>query len=61
MDAQRISIESAGRERASFIDPISMKDLSTVGTFAGSKDAVIRIRDGKPIAANTGGQGGGQN
>jgi hypothetical protein len=61
MDAHRISIESAVRERASFIDPISMKDLATVGTFAGSKDAVIRIRDGKPIAANTGDQGGRQN
>ena len=32
-----------------------------VGTFGGSEDRIIRIRNGKIIAANTGGQGGGQN
>jgi hypothetical protein len=32
-----------------------------MGTFAGTNDFVIRIRNGKPIAANIGAQGGGQN
>jgi hypothetical protein len=32
-----------------------------VGTFGGSEDRIIRIRNGKIVAANTGDQGGGQN
>jgi hypothetical protein len=44
---------------------MSSGDLAAVtapmGTFAGTNDFVIRIRNGKPIAANTGAQGGGQN
>ena len=32
-----------------------------IGTFGGSEDRMIRIRNGKIIAANTGDQGGGQN
>jgi hypothetical protein len=32
-----------------------------VGTWGGSKDILVRIRDGKAVAANVGGQGGGQN
>jgi hypothetical protein len=32
-----------------------------VGTWGGSKDILLRIRNGKPVAANVGGQGGGQN
>ena len=35
--------------------------LAPIGTFAGTNDFVIRIRNGKPIAANTRDQGGGQN
>jgi hypothetical protein len=36
--------------------------LSTpVGTFGGSRDILLRIRNGKPVAANVGSQGGGQN
>ena len=44
-----------------------LKDISplqafvSIGTFAGSRDSVLRIRDGKPVPANTGDQGGGQN
>jgi hypothetical protein len=32
-----------------------------VGTWAGTQDRVIRIRDGQRIPADTGDQGGGQN
>jgi hypothetical protein len=32
-----------------------------IGTFGGSTDILLRIRNGKPITANVGGQGGGQN
>jgi hypothetical protein len=36
--------------------------LSTpVGTFGGSRDILLRIRNGKPVASNVGSQGGGQN
>jgi hypothetical protein len=45
--------------------PISSDELAAmgvpIGRFAGTADMVVRIRNGKPIAANTGGQGGGQN
>ena len=36
-------------------------NLAPIGTFAGTNDFVVRIRNGKPIAASTGDQGGGQN
>ena len=36
-------------------------NLTPIGTFGGTDDFVVRIRNGKPIAANTGAQGGGQN
>jgi len=32
-----------------------------VGAFGGERDHVIRTRHGKPIASDTGDQGGGQN
>jgi hypothetical protein len=32
-----------------------------IGTFAGSKDSILRFRNGESVAANTGDQGGGQN
>jgi hypothetical protein len=32
-----------------------------VGAFGGSTDVLLRIRNGKPVAANVGAQGGGQN
>jgi hypothetical protein len=36
-------------------------NLVPIGTFAGTNDFVVRLRNGQPIAANTGDQGGGQN
>jgi hypothetical protein len=32
-----------------------------IGTFAGTADVILRIRNGIPVPANTGAQGGGQN
>jgi hypothetical protein len=32
-----------------------------IGTFSGSTDFVLRFRNGKLVAENTGDQGGGQN
>jgi hypothetical protein len=37
------------------------KTRTPIGSFAGSEDFVIRIRNGKLVAADTGDQGGGQN
>jgi hypothetical protein len=36
-------------------------NLAPIGTFADTNDFLVRIQNGKPIAANTGAQGGGQN
>jgi hypothetical protein len=35
--------------------------VKPVGTFGGSIDFILRIRNGKAVAADTGDQGGGQN
>ena len=32
-----------------------------VGSFAGTLERIVRIRDGRPVPADTGDQGGGQN
>jgi hypothetical protein len=32
-----------------------------IGSFAGAQDFLVRIRNGKLVAADTGDQGGGQN
>jgi hypothetical protein len=32
-----------------------------VGSFAGTLERIIRIRDGRPVPSDTGDQGGGQN
>jgi hypothetical protein len=32
-----------------------------VGTWGGSEDVLLRIRNGERVVANVGGQGGGQN
>jgi hypothetical protein len=61
VNTEQITKESAANADVRFSDPTWSSNLATVGTFAGSKDAVLRIRNGKPIAADTGDQGGGQN
>jgi hypothetical protein len=42
-------------------DKLPLEEFVPIGTFAGSQEFILRIRDGKPVAANTGDQGGGQN
>jgi hypothetical protein len=37
------------------------KTRTPIGSFAGSQDFLIRMRNGKLVAADTGDQGGGQN
>jgi hypothetical protein len=32
-----------------------------IGTYAGTLERIVRIRDGQPVPADTGDQGGGQN
>jgi hypothetical protein len=41
--------------------PALMTMAKPIGTFAGEGDFILRIRDGKVAAVNTGDQGGGQN
>ena len=38
-----------------------LKNAVPIGIFAGPQDFVLRFRDGKLVAANSGKQGGGQN
>jgi len=41
--------------------PALMRMAKPIGTFAGERDFILRIHEGKVIPANTGDQGGGQN
>jgi hypothetical protein len=41
--------------------PALMRTAKPIGTFAGEGDFILRIRDRKVTAANTGDEGGGQN
>lgn len=38
-----------------------LKMAKAVGAFAGSKDLILRFRNGELVVADTGDQGGGQN
>jgi hypothetical protein len=44
-------------------DPSSAPEFISVpvGSFAGTLERIIRVRDGKRVPADTGDQGGGQN
>jgi hypothetical protein len=63
--------KAAKRETVDFgkvESPAGPNDLSVIesltvpiGTFGGSQDRILRIRNGKPVPADTGEQGGGQN
>jgi hypothetical protein len=65
MNTEQISNPSTTSEGSKLSKLISMEEFAAIGmpsgTFADTTDIVIRIRNGRPIAANTGGQGGGQN
>lgn len=61
MNIEQITKEPAVSESARSTETISLENFAPVGTFAGSKDTVLRIRNGQSVAADTGDQGGGQN
>jgi hypothetical protein len=42
-------------------DMAPLEEFVPIGTFAGSQDVILRVRNGRPVAANTGDQGCGQN
>ena len=53
--------ESGTKKDDKLRDNTSPEELVPVGTFGGSEDFIVRIRNGSSVAANTGDQGGGQN
>jgi hypothetical protein len=61
MNAVETSLKSATKEGDSLTGAFLLEEFVPIGTFAGSQDFVLRIRNGKPTPANTGDQGGGQN
>jgi hypothetical protein len=65
MNSEQISKPSDTTGDTEISKTISLEELAAmgrpIGTFADKTDIVVRIRNGKPIAANAGGQGGGQN
>ena len=65
MNSEKISEPTVNTGDDQLRKAISLDELMTlgtpIGTFGGSKDILLRIRNGKPIVANIGGQGGGQN
>jgi hypothetical protein len=61
MTIVQIDLESSIKDRPGSPKTIPLERCTPVGTFAGSNDFVVRIRDGKPTPADTGDQGGGQN
>jgi hypothetical protein len=65
MNTEQISKPSATTDGTKLSKMISLEELMAIGTpsgtFAGTTDIVIRLRNGKPIATNAGGQGAGQN
>jgi hypothetical protein len=56
------STQSQQQESVAAVNKSILESLSKpVGTFAGITDGILRIRDGRPTAMDTGDQGGGQN
>jgi hypothetical protein len=61
MNAAPTVLESIKSADESLKDRFAGEDFVAIGTFAGSQDRILRIRQGKAVPANTGDQGGGQN
>ena len=65
MNSEKISEPTVNTSDDQLWKTISLDELmalgTPMGTFGGSTDILLRIRNGRPIAANVGGQGGGQN
>ena len=54
--------QSQTQEPVPAVNELALESLSKpIGTFAGVTDRIIRVRNDRPIAADTGDQGGGQN
>jgi hypothetical protein len=61
MNVVNTARQSGSKQNDNLKDNTSPEDLVPVGTFGGSQDFIVRIRNGSSVAANTGDQGGGQN
>jgi hypothetical protein len=64
MNAQKADQIAAQKQKKAPYDVIrdELESISIpVGTFAGTQDRIIRIRNGQRVPADTGDQGGGQN
>jgi hypothetical protein len=60
MNAVQRGLEFVGPRGDRLKDTFPVEEFAPIGTFADSQEFILRIRNGKPIAANTGDQGGGQ-
>jgi hypothetical protein len=61
MNAVQRGLKSVAPHGDSLKDTFPVEEFVPIGTFAGSQEFILRIRNGDPVAANTGDQGGGQN
>jgi hypothetical protein len=61
MNAVKTDSKSVMEQSDGLKNKLPLEEFVPIGTFAGSQEFILRIRDGKPVAANTGDQGGGQN
>ena len=61
MNAAQKGLESVKEYGDSLKNEFPLEEFVPIGTFAGSQEFILRISNGKPVAANTGDQGGGQN
>jgi hypothetical protein len=61
MNAVHTGLESVTSKEDNLKDTVPLEEFIPIGTFAGSQQFILRICNGKPVAANTGDQGGGQN
>jgi hypothetical protein len=61
MNVVQRGLKSVAPHGDSLKDTFPVEEFVPIGTFAGSQEFILRIRNGEPVAANTGDQGGGQN
>ena len=62
MNVQQDDQNRTKRRKDPPLPAIDLPKMRTpIGSFAGSQDFLVRIRNGKLVAADTGDQGGGQN
>jgi hypothetical protein len=55
-------VTSYSKDSRATVSAVDLKRTAKpIGTFAGSKDSILRFRNGELVAADTGDQGGGQN